>query len=649
MCGITGYLTSSAYQIASTWKQALPSACDRLAHRGPDDSGIWLDDANGIGLGHRRLSIVDLSPMGHQPMHSQSGRYVISLNGEIYNFQDIKKVLEHNGCSFRSNSDTEVLLAGFETWGLSYTIQQSIGMFAFAVWDCQEHILHLVRDRVGVKPLYYGWLGSGWAFASELKALKVMPGFTGSIRRESLTLLLRLGYIPAPFSIYEQVNKLLPGTILSIRADSLQTITEPIAYWSIQKVVEQGLNTPFMGSFDDAIQEYDSLLRDSVRKRMIADVPLGAFLSGGINFSLVVAVMQAQNNLPIKTFTIGFAESNYNEAVFARAVAHHIGTEHTELYITPKQAMDVIPSLPILYDEPFGDSSQIPTFLVSQLARRSVTVSLSGDGGDELFWGYTRYPATKRVWETFRHFPPFLRFFMREATQVFSNPLIALMTNRIATRMLHDNGKELLSDKFLKLGEILDFQNDEMLYLKVISYWQAPNLLVPGTKSIPFQKSNLRAIEQLDLDHKMMFFDQTNYLPDDIMVKVDRASMGVSLEAREPLLDHRLIEFTWRLPFHYKYHNGQQKWLLKQLLNHYVPQSLVERQKSGFGVPVDEWLRDPLKGWAEGLLDTQVLQAGGYFNAEPIRKIWQNHLSRRVNASYNLWPILMFQAWLQQQ
>ncbi|MBU3967371.1 MAG: asparagine synthase (glutamine-hydrolyzing) [Euryarchaeota archaeon] len=646
MCGITGFLGLDN-QKGNLLETTVKHMADTLDHRGPDDNGVWVDTETGIALGHRRLSIVDLSSTGHQPMHSACGRYVIVFNGEIYNFKTLRQELESLGHKFRGHSDTEVMLTAISQWGLEAAVKCFNGMFAFALWDKQEHRLHLARDRLGEKPLYYGWMGKMFLFGSELKALCAHPDFKKEINRDVLALYLRHNYVPSPYSIYKGINKLQPGTILTLnRSDSTST-PAPLPYWSAREVAEHGITRSFTGSADEAVDQLDSLLREAVKMRMEADVPLGAFLSGGVDSSLVVALMQAQSDIPIKTFSIGFNESEYNEANYAKAVAQHLGTDHTELYITPEQAMAVIPRLPTLYDEPFADSSQIPTFLVSELARRYVTVSLSGDGGDELFAGYNRYFLGQSLWNKIGWMPKRIRQAASGMLTAISPQTWETMFQKMKYILPGKIKQQNPGDKLHKLSEILDVEDQEALYLRFVSHWKDPSSLVPGAREPPTALTDRSQWADLpDFTQRMMFLDTVTYLPDDILVKVDRASMGVSLEARVPLLDHRVMEFAWRLPMSMKIRNGQSKWILRQVLYKYVPRELIERPKMGFGVPIDSWLRGPLREWAEVLLDEKRIREEGFFNHQPIREKWAEHLSGKRNWQYYLWDVLMFQAWL---
>ncbi|HAC66282.1 MAG TPA: asparagine synthase (glutamine-hydrolyzing) [Cyanothece sp. UBA12306] len=646
MCGITGFWNPLQHFNQDQLKAIAKQMSQTMFHRGPDDDGTWTDAEAGIALGHRRLSILDLSPEGHQPMLSADGRYVMAFNGEIYNFLDLQKQLKQKGHHFRGHSDTEVMLASFSQWGVETAIKQFNGMFAFALWDRQERTLYLGRDRLGEKPLYYGSVGKTLLFGSELKALKAHPDFCTTINRDALALYLRHHHIPTPYTIYTGIYKLPPASLLKI--SSPQEIPQPLPYWSARIAAETGLNQPFTGSEQEAIAQLDALLRDAVSLRMIADVPLGAFLSGGIDSSTVVALMQAQSNQPVKTFSIGFYEDGYNEAQHAKAVAQHLGTDHTELYVTPQEAMAVIPKLPTLYDEPFADSSQIPTFLVSQLARQKVSVSLSGDGGDELFCGYHRYFLARNIWQKIGWMPHNMRQILASALSSISPQTWNLGFSPVQNLFPKQLSSINLGDKINKLAEILAFANSQVFYQRLMSHWKDTESLVIKSSEPPTIFNDLSKINQLrDFTHQMMYLDTVSYLPNDILVKVDRASMGVSLESRIPLLDHRVVEFAWQVPLSLKVRNGQGKWLLRQVLYQYIPPSLIERPKMGFGVPIDNWLRGSLRDWAEELLDEKRLCQEGFFNPQPIRQKWEEHLSGTRNWQYYLWDVIMFQAWLQ--
>jgi asparagine synthase (glutamine-hydrolysing) len=593
------------------------------------------------------LSIVDLSPEGHQPMISVCGRYVVSFNGEIYNFKALRRELERLGHGFRGHSDTEVMLACISQWGLSSAVKRFNGMFAFAVWDRREQQLHLVRDRLGEKPLYYGWMGKTFLFASELKALRAHHEFRSEVSRDIVALYMRHNYIPAPYSIYKNVWKVQPGMIATIRGDSVgpPSLT---CYWSAREAAERGVIDPFSGSAQDAVSALDDLLKDAVKLRMEADVPLGAFLSGGIDSSTIVALMQAQSGRPVQTFTIGFYEDGYNEAHNAKAVAQHLGTQHTELYVRPEEAMAVIPRLPTLYDEPFSDASQIPTFLISELARRDVTVSLSGDAGDELFAGYNRYLMGRKLWNKIKWMSPGFKDLAVSGLNAVSpqswKGIFRLLAPVLPTFIRQQNP----GHKIHKLIEVLTVKSPETLYLRLVSHWRTPtSLVLQASEPTTVLSDHAQWANLPDFIQRMMYLDMTTYLPDDILVKVDRASMGVGLEARVPFLDHRVVEFAWRLPVSMNVRQDEGKWILRRLLHRYVPKALVERPKMGFGIPLDVWLRGPLRQWAEALLDEKCLRDQGFFDPKPIRELWAEHLSGARDWQYRLWVILMFQAWLE--
>lgn len=654
MCGIAGLWDTGHRLGAESGATALRGMTRAIRYRGPDDEGFFQDAAAGLALGHRRLSIVDLSPEGHQPMASRSGRYVMVFNGEVYNHNRLRPELAAAGASFRGHSDTEVMLAAIEHWGLEGALARFIGMFAFALWDCNTRSLTLVRDRLGIKPLYYGWVGSTFVFGSELKAITAMPGFANPVNRDALSLQLRHNNIPAPHSIYRNIYKLMPG--MSLRVDQ-ELAQRPVdlatlmaraqTYWSAREIAEAGVADRLDLSDAEATNELDRVLRDAVALRMEADVPLGAFLSGGVDSSLVVALMQAQSPRPVQTFSIGFHEQAYNEAQHAKAVAKHLGTDHHELYVTAQDALNVVPKLPTMFDEPFADSSQIPTFLVSQLARTKVTVSLSGDGGDELFAGYNRYFWGQDVWNWIRCMPYAVRCslsrHLRSHTDFYGAALERAMPVMPA-RLKLNNPKS----KIGVLAEMLAAVSSDERYRRLVSDWSDPSAVVlHSTEPLTALTDPSRRPRIPNDVERMMYADLVSYLPDDILAKVDRASMAVSLEARVPLLDHRVVEFAWRLPMRQKVRAGQGKWLLRQVLHKYVPQALIDRPKQGFAVPVGQWLRGPLRDWAEALLDERRLREEGYFDPAPIRAMWNNHVTARVDEHSKLWNVLMFQAWLE--
>ncbi len=647
MCGFVGFkgvvgdaqLDDLAGRMSST-----------ISHRGPNDFGIWVDEDEGLALAHRRLSIIDLSSAGHQPMSSQSGRFVIVFNGEIYNHLKLRKHLQQE--YWHGHSDTETLLAAIETWGVQETLRQLVGMFAFVLWDKKMRCLTFARDRLGEKPLYYGWQGESLLFASELKALRLHPKFRGEVDRNALALYMKYCYVPTPLSIYSGIYKLPPGTFLQIDADdsSSSTIKQPVVYWSASEVAESGLKAPYEANESETVDRLEQLLKQAIQGQMLADVPLGAFLSGGVDSSLIVALMQALSSRPVKTFTIGFREDAYNEAKYAFEIAKYLGTEHTELYISSSEAMAVIPTLPQIYDEPFADSSQIPTWLVSKLARQHVTVSLSGDGGDELFGGYNRYFLGKSIWDKLECLPIGVRnrsasFLTRVAPEKW-NVVFHKFEELLPPRFRYGNP----GDKLHKLAGVLPSNSPEDLYFRLISFWEKSEDIVIGSQrpsSLLTDKTQWPKIT--NFIQQMMALDTITYLPDDILVKVDRAAMNVGLETRVPFLDHRIIEFAWSLPLSMNVHNGQGKRVLRQILYKHVPKNLIERPKMGFGVPLDLWLRGPLRDWAESLLNESRLCREGFFHAAPIRKKWSEHISGNRNWQHHIWCVLMFQAWLESE
>lgn len=642
MCGLVGFLGGDSLEGKEGTEALLQRMADTISYRGPNDSGYWCDMDQQIGLGHRRLSIVDLSSAGQQPMISPSGRYVIVFNGEVYNHFDLRKELGES--SWRGHSDTESLLACFDRWGIQGAIERVVGMFAFAVWDKSENTLFLGRDRIGEKPLYYGWQGSSFMFASELKALKKHPAFKAEISRESVCLFLRYSYVPAPYSIYSGIQKLEPGCLLSLP----QNQREPKIwkYWSAIDLIKQGINSPFSGTPLEAVDELELLAKDAIKQQMVADVPLGAFLSGGKDSSTVVALMQAQSTQKIKTFSIGFHEEGYNEAVYAKAIAQHLGTDHTELYVPPNIARAVIPNIPSLYDEPFSDSSQIPTFLVAQLARQHVTVSLSGDAGDELFGGYNRYQMTASMWKKIELLPRSLRKLIAKGVEAIQPQA----WDNFCKYIPGSNRFVNIGDKLHKGAGVMASRSIDELYLRLVSLLPDPEALVIGGREpdtlLTGNKPDLTGLSDVE---SMMALDLLTYLPDDILVKVDRAAMGVSLETRVPFLDHRIVEFAWTLPLSVKIRDGEMKWPLNQILYRYLPRKLIDRPKMGFGIPIHDWLRGPLKEWAEELLDEARLKAEGIFHPAPIRALWESHLSGHRNLGHYLWNVLMFQLWLEKQ
>jgi asparagine synthase (glutamine-hydrolysing) len=659
MCGFAGFLTNNTNALANAVAIANAMALT-IVHRGPDDGGVWFDEQAGIALAHMRLSILDLSPAGHQPMASKNNRYVIAFNGEIYNHLELRRELEMmphlpsilsrdiTTINWRGHSDTETLLAGFEAWGVEATLKKTVGMFAISLWDNKEKVLTLARDRIGEKPLYYGFQNNTFLFGSELKALKAHPEFLSEIDRDVLCLYLRHCYIPAPYSIYKGIKKLLPGTYVEVRLgdDANSPSLVPKSYWSIEEVVARSLENPFTGSDEQAVRALDSQLKQSIGLQMIADVPLGAFLSGGVDSSAVVALMQTQSSVPIKTFSIGLNEAGYNEALYAKAVAQHLGTEHTELYVSAAEAMGAIPLLGKMYDEPFADSSQIPTFLVSQIAKQQVTVTLSGDGGDELFCGYNRY-AMADNWYKIGKVP----LVMRSLASLAINSLQPKTWDAVfqqfsnSKKMPENNG-----DKLNKLAKVLSSDSIKDAYYRLVSEIDQPEQIVLGaTEPETWLVKTGMKMTFNDPKQHMMLMDAITYLPDDILVKVDRAAMINSLEARVPFLDHRVVELAWRLPMSMKMRDGKTKWILRQVLYQYVPKQLIERPKTGFGIPLGEWLRKPLSCWVESLLNESRLTKEGYFNVQYVREIWRAHLSGQHNHQKLLWNILMFQTWLDEE
>jgi asparagine synthase (glutamine-hydrolysing) len=618
MCGIAGLIDTRKQQNAAELTRTVRAMSDALAHRGPDSHGVWVDPQAGIALGHRRLAIIDLSDEGHQPMFSASGRYGVVFNGEVYNFRAMRERLETEGCRFRSHSDTEVLLAAIESWGLEKALLEANGMLALALWDKKERTLYLARDRLGKKPLYYGWAGTTFLFASELKAFHKYPAFTPEIDRDVLAVYCRNNYVPGPWSIYRNVYKLPPASYLSISPATGSDKSSPLPsnqYWSAAAAAETGISNRDHLTDEEGISRLEIILEQAVDQRMISDVPLGAFLSGGIDSSLIVALMQKKASKPIRTFSIGFEEAEYNEAEHARAIARHLNTDHTEFYVTAKEAQELVTDLPAIFDEPFADSSQIPTWYVSHLARKHVTVALSGDGGDEGFAGYNRYARAQRL----------------------ANIL------KLPYSLRHIAAKVLAGRERVAAG--LGVRDRDGLYRVMMSYWLDPENVVIGAVEAPVAMTAPAVLPAgaNPLDH-MMLADMRAYLPDDILAKVDRASMAVSLETRAPLLDYKVIEFSWRLPLAMKVRDGEGKWILRRLLERYVPPALFDRPKQGFGVPHASWLRGPLRDWAEGLLDEKRLSDDGLFDVTVVRKVWREHLNGKDQGS-KLWGILMFQAW----
>jgi asparagine synthase (glutamine-hydrolysing) len=641
MCGIAGILRRPGVTTPSCLGATARSMASTLRHRGPDDSGTWLDAEAGVAIAHRRLSILDVTSCGHQPMTSACGRHVLVFNGEIYNFRDLRARLSARGQSFRSNSDTEVLLEMIASCGVAAALEELVGMFAFAVWDRKAQTLVLARDRMGEKPLYYGWLGSDLVFASELKALRAHPAWEGNIDREAISLYLRYSYVPGPRTIYRGILKLQPGRLLCITDLVPGVLPAPKAYWRLEDVAQTRSPGP-PPSDHEAVDALERLLGEVVQQQMVADVPLGAFLSGGVDSATVVAMMQAVSERPVRTFTIGVRDPERDEAPAARAIAEHLKTDHTEQYIHPDDALAVIPQLSTIYDEPFADSSQIPTLLVSRLARQSVTVSLSGDGGDELFAGYERYVNAPRLVGRLGWMPGPLRYLTGHL--LLSRPILG------AVDALSGFQSGIAGERLRRLGEVLVHHSPLTLHRALHSSWPQPDTIVHGgrepataftTSTLPWTGSGF--------GRHMLIADALTYLPDDLLVKVDRAAMAVSLETRVPLLNHRLVEFAMQLPWHFKVRNGVRKWILRQVLYRHVPQRLFEGPKRGFSIPIGTWLRGPLRRWADSLLDPERLRQEGFFDPHLISMRWRQHLSGAADWSYPIWTILMFQQWYESQ
>jgi asparagine synthase (glutamine-hydrolysing) len=639
MCGFAGFIDASGSSEPSGRREVLQRMGDALRHRGPDDLGIWQAPELGAGLVHRRLAILDLSPEGGQPMLCAGGRHVLVFNGEIYNHLQLRRELEREGgIRWRGRSDTETLLAGFELWGVRRTLEKSVGMFALALLDREEGSLTLARDRMGEKPLYYGFIDGRLLFASELKALQAHPGFRGEVDRHALCLYLRHCYLPTPFSIYRGIKKLPAASILKLPVPLRESAFEaaaPAPYWELAEVARRGVLSPFRGSDAEAVDHLDALIGEAVGQQMVADVPLGAFLSGGIDSSTVVSIMQSRSSRPITTFSIGSDQPRFNEAEHAKRVARHLGTEHTERYVSSDEAMQVVPKLGRIYDEPFADSSQIPTFLVSEMARRRVTVSLSGDAGDELFCGYNRYLLAD-TWGRLARIP----FALRRS----AGSLLGLFGSGCGDQMLPASRLAAAAARLSKVDSVSDF------YFSLVSELSAPERLVlDGREPASWLRGKGREQALADPKLQLMYLDCMTYLPDDILVKVDRAAMANSLETRIPFLDHRVVEFAWSLPVSMKLRAAQSKWILKQVLHRYVPRELIERPKMGFGVPFGSWIREGLRDWAEALLDESRLRREGFFDAALVRGLWQEHLAGKSNAQNLLWSLLMFQVWLEEQ
>lgn len=642
MCGIAGIVTWRPSQALAPQLQRMT---DPITHRGPDDWGAWTDDEAGIGLGQRRLSIIDLSPQGHQPMPSASGRWVMSYNGEIYNFAELRSALEQAGKApaWRGHSDTEVLLACIEAWGVEATLRKAVGMFAISLWDRQRRVLTLARDRMGEKPLYYGRVGDRVLFGSELKALTAVAGGALEIDREAVSEFLRFAYLPAPRSIWKGIHKLPPGHWLELSGVQ-EADKAPSPFWQLGAEGHAEMAARLAAATDDQlVDEVQDRLTEAIRLQMVADVPLGAFLSGGVDSSTVVALMQKLSSRPVRTFTIGFDQPEFNEAPFAKEVSRHLGTEHTELYVTAKDAEQLIPRLPGIYDEPFADSSQIPTTLVSHLTKQHVTVSLSGDGGDELFAGYPRYALTAKLWRKVSGLPLPLR---KAASAVLGAPSAGAW-DKVLSVLPASKRQSINGRRMHRLAQLLVTRSLGEMYVRLMSQWQPEENLVLGLPPRTFSLNHWD--DRLDPMEAMRRWDVGQYLPDDLLVKVDRASMNASLEARAPLLDHRVVELAFAMPGHALTREGVGKWALRQVLYRHVPKALIERPKTGFSVPLAAWLRGPLRPWAEELLSESRLRDGGLLDAGPVRSLWREHLSGQFDRSSYLWNVLMFQAWAHAQ
>ncbi|MFK8016603.1 MAG: asparagine synthase (glutamine-hydrolyzing) [Gammaproteobacteria bacterium] len=648
MCGIAGLL--GPLSAGRTLRDAIVPMTGAMTLRGPDAQQHWVDRER-VALGHARLSVIDLSEAANQPFTSACGRYVMVYNGEVYNYRALRDQLRAAGKTFQTQSDTEVVIEAIAAWGATETARKLIGMFAIAVWDRESEVLTLIRDRLGIKPLCYGIVDQTLVFASDLNAVRQMPGFNATVNRDALALFARHSYVPAPYTMFDDVWKLQPGCIVTIAPDADYRALQPAPYWSARDVARDGrtvMASP--GDYPALLDELDATLRTAVRDRLVADVPLGAFLSGGIDSSLVVALMQQEGSDAARTFSIGFDDPQYNEAPHAAAVAAHLGTNHTELYVTERDALDVIPKLPFMYDEPFADSSQIPTFIVSQLARSQVTVALSGDGGDELFGGYRRYALCESMWARVGRIPRPLRRAADALLQTLPEWLINTMSRPVARAAARFGRSGRPADMVRKVAALVNARDAVELYRYLVSFWSEPHsLVINGTEPSNTFVDGSAVLDGLPLYEQMMLLDSVTYLPDDILCKVDRASMAVSLEARVPLLDHRVFELAWQLPFSAKVDNGVSKRALRDVLYRYVPQTLIDRPKKGFSVPIGRWLTNELRDWAEDLLDPTRMASEGYLDAAQVTDIWREHTSGERNGQGRLWPVLMFQAWLRRE
>ncbi|MGR8950510.1 MAG: asparagine synthase (glutamine-hydrolyzing) [Gammaproteobacteria bacterium] len=641
MCGIAGYVSFNRDESAETLETIATAQADAIVHRGPDSGDVFVDERMGVALAHRRLAIIDLSAAGYQPMQSADGSHIIVYNGEIYNADETREELQNRGIQFRGHSDTEVLLEACVMFGVENAIKRFVGMFAFAVLDRSTERLTLVRDRLGIKPLFYSFAGNHFIFGSELKALRAHPRAPTDLDYDGIAAYFRYQYIPTPHSVYRQVRKLPQGNILEIDLTRPNERPAPQPFWSFHDKAISGFRNPNTGTDSEVIDEFDDLLRDAVTRRMIADVPLGVFLSGGVDSSTVVALMQEASSAPVRTFSIGFDEGQYNEAKYAAEIAKHLGTNHTELYVSPQQALDVIPNLTDMYDEPYADSSQIPTFLVSEMTRKHVTVALSGDGGDELFAGYNRYPTAEQVANKITRIPMPLRKSLAAIWQAVPAHVWDMLFNIIpASRRPMYAG-----DKVHKFAQAFTYDADDF-YKRLISIWNHPEeIAAQGTEAPTLLTASTLNEELPGLLERMQYWDTMMYMPDDILTKVDRASMAVSLEVRVPIIDHRVVEFAWTLPRHFKVRDGVSKWILREVLYRRVPRALIDRPKMGFAVPIDRWFRGPLKEWAGDLLSRESIVRYGLMKPEPVERIWQEHLSGNRNWAALLWNVIMLQSW----
>lgn len=645
MCGITGFFSSITFNYDH--EQVINNMLNTLRHRGPDNKGTWSSPAMGISLAHSRLSILELSNIAAQPMTSYSGRYIITFNGEIYNFMQLKNMLINKGIIINCNSDTRVLLQLIESYGLEQTLKKLTGMFAIAVWDNQDNSLYIARDRVGEKPLYYSHIKNTLTFSSELKTLKQHPKMDLKVNRDSLALLLKYNYIPAPYSIYHNTYKVPPAHYIKItKTGKNLSVSSPICYWDLPKTVHASTKNKLTLSDSELTHTLEKMLKNVITDQMLSDVPLGAFLSGGIDSSLIVSIMQSLSDKSIETFSIGFNEDLYNEAHYAKKIAKHLGTSHNELYITAKNAIETIPDLANIYDEPFADASQIPTFIVSRLARKKVAVSLSGDGADELFGGYERYSSGLNIWKNLSKIPKPIK---RISNQFINNIPIKAWDNMF--KMIPKQFSQKFPGRSLyRISDVLKSDDFNTLYTSLLSYWNHPEDIVFKSKHVPLYYEEYSSKYSFEsLEEKMMFFDLMIYQPDDILVKLDRAAMSNSLETRVPFLNHQLIEYAFRIPVHQKIRNKQGKWILREILKRYVPETLFERPKMGFGIPLEDWLRNELKDWAGDLLDPVKINEEGYFDNKQIQDIWKSHLKGQANYQTYLWGILMFQSWLRSE